>query len=273
MACGRPEAATTRSPSCFERPYGVVTGSGLPGSSSSPRASPVTTGEQKPSLGAAPHAFAAATMRRVPSTFVARILPWLRCEAISAARWMIASGCASATGPCREDSSPFEMSPSTALVPGGSDPGRRTRATTSWPRSCSSLHVARPTKPLAPVTSTLMGATLPERGCRFLEPVVAPEEILRDRDGRYAEDAARVGLVRHGVQLLLDLALADRALGLGGIESRPLGRSEHVPQLAEVVPLGERDGERRGGELALAAGVARVDRRAHGAEAARGPRV
>src|SRR3954469_374327 len=208
MACGRPECSTTCSPSCFERPYGVVTGSGLSGSSSSPPASPVTTVEQKTSFGVVPADFAAATMRRVPSTLVARILRWLRCDAISAARWMIASGRASATGPRRDESSPFEMSPSTALVPGGSEPGRRTRATTSWPRSCSSLHVARPTKPVAPVTSTLMGATLPERGCRFLEPVVAPEEILPDRDGRYAEDAARVGLVRHGAQLVLDSALA-----------------------------------------------------------------
>src|SRR3954447_5834591 len=273
MAFGRPECSTACSPSCFERPYGVVTGSGLSGSSSSPPASPVTTVEQKTSFGFVPADFAAATMRRVPSTFVARILPWLRCEAISAARWMIASGCASATGPCREDSSPFEMSPSTALVPGGSDPGRRTRATTSCPRSCSSLHVARPTKPLAPVTSTLMDPTLPERGGRFLEPVVAPEELVPRGDGGYAEDAARVGLVRDGAQLVLDVALVERALGLGWIESRPLDRGEHVPQLAEVAPVGERDGERRRGELALAARVDRVDRGAHGVEAAGGPRV
>src|SRR3954471_12591927 len=229
MACGRPESATTRSPSCFERPYGVVTGSGLPGSSSSPRASPVTTVEQNTSFGAVPHAFAAAARRRVPSTFVARILRWLRCEAISAARWMIASGCASATGSRKEDASPFEMSPSTALVPGGSEPGRRTRATTSCPRSCSSLHVARAPKPLGPVTRHLLGPTLPERGGRFLEPVVAPEDLVPRGDGGYAEDAARVGLVRDGAQLVLDVALVECALGVGGIESHPLGRREHVP--------------------------------------------
>src|SRR4051794_40060565 len=50
------------------------------------------------------------------------------------------------------------MSPTTASVPSGSDPGRRTRATAWWPRAPNSAHVARPTKPLAPVTSTLIWA-------------------------------------------------------------------------------------------------------------------
>src|SRR3954469_21233025 len=239
MACGSPECRTTCSPSCFDRPYGVVTGNGLCGSSSAPPASPVTTVEQKTSFGFAPADFAAATMRRVPSTLVARILRWLRCDAISAARWMIASGRASATGPRRDESSPFEMSPSTAVVPGGSEPGRRTRATTSWPRPRRSLHVARPTKPLAPVTSTLMSAPLPERGGRLLEPVVAPEQLVADGDGRDAEDAARVRLVRGGAQLVLDVPLRDRGLDLGPVEPGALGRGEHVSLLGEVVAFRE----------------------------------
>src|SRR3954447_17164145 len=94
---GSPDSATIRSPSCLECPYGVSTGSGLPGSSSSPFASPVTTVEQNTSFGSPPAALAASTSRRVPSTLVALILASLRCDAISAARWITHSGCASAT--------------------------------------------------------------------------------------------------------------------------------------------------------------------------------
>ena len=43
-----------------------------------------------------------------------------------------------------------------ARVPAGSEPGRRTSAVTSWPRSSSSAHAAEPMKPEAPVTSARM---------------------------------------------------------------------------------------------------------------------
>jgi hypothetical protein len=47
------------------------------------------------------------------------------------------------------------MAPTTASVPSGSEPGLRTSATGVCPRERSSAHVALPTNPLAPVTSTL----------------------------------------------------------------------------------------------------------------------
>ena len=54
-------------------------------------------------------------------------------------------------------------SPTTAVVPSGSEPGRRTSASTSCPRAVSSRQAAWPTNPLAPVTRTRTRRTIPWR--------------------------------------------------------------------------------------------------------------
>src|SRR5947209_8852085 len=173
----------------------------------------------------------ASSSRSVPCTLTSASLRCERCEAISAARCITQSGRSWSRACARRAPSP--RSASTARVPGGSDPGRRTSASTSCPRSSSSSQSTPPMKPLAPVTSTRIPARAYPLGHAARSAVLHLEGRPAAGVDELLEPVATVADYRspvceeHVAEVeLLEQVLArgeQRALGGGGIVHQGVG--------------------------------------------------
>ena len=132
-----------------------------------------------------PAARAAVRTLRVPSTFVRWKAVGSRCQrALRAATWKTASQPSTALSTeGRSVMSPWAIStPSPSSVVVSLAP--RARARTSWPASTRTRDTWPPTKPVAPVTSALIGPLLPALARRPPSPPRTPRRRPSGSSGR-----------------------------------------------------------------------------------------
>ncbi len=79
---------------------------------------------------------------------------------------------------------------------------------------------------------------------RFVQAVIAPEQLVADGDRRHAEHAELVRGVGRGAQCELDLGIAGRLLDGASVQAHVGGGGEHVLRDGEVVPVAKRVAKR-----------------------------
>jgi len=93
-------------------------------------------------------------------------------------------------------------------------------------RSAVVLRAARSEHSRALVTHVVSQPPRPEVRRGVLEPVIAPEQLVADRQRRHTEHTALEGCIGRGAEHCLDLRIGDRTIDRAGGKSGALGSGQ-----------------------------------------------